>query len=418
MVDGANLTPDMKNRVQRQVRIGSHVLEVPSLVYIDETTRVTFDGWSDGDKANPRTIVLNENATLTATYKLQNLLQVSSPYGSPTGSGWYDASGIATFSIANIVDQGNGTRRVFSSWRGDSNASSTTSQIDMSKPRCVFADWRTQYAIEFTSTGLDNGTRVNLTINGKSENHTVPFNHIEWFDKGSECSFQVSPESVTAGIARYKLERWIEKYGKNVTSPLTATQPDKLTAVYSLKGPFKTPSTRTLSSVARKFWTTYLETISNTFDFLSREPKLLQIFIVIAYPFLAVMDFAHKLYLTFSFASVFSTAGAVIVAGILLGLIYLFPISIVILGIYRWKRKKVPRMRILLPASALWILGTAFLVVGIIVATPATETIGAAGFGVLGIDVALLSGLIPSSKIIGLFEPKKVVLPPKKTVSD
>jgi hypothetical protein len=108
----------------------------------------------------------------------------------------------------------------------------------------------------------------------------------------------------------------------------------------------------------------------------------------------------------------------VIVAGILLGLIYLFPISIVILGIYRWKRKKVPRMRILLPASALWILGTAFLVVGIIVATPATETIGAAGFGVLGIDVALLSGLIPSSKIIGLFEPKKVVLPPKKTVSD
>lgn len=417
-VDGASLTSDAKNRVQKLVRIGSHVVEVPSLVYISETSRAVFDGWSDGDSTNPRTLAVSANSTLTADYKLQNLLQVSSIYGSPTGSGWYDANTVATFSVTNVIDQGNGTRQVFLSWGGDSDASSSTSQIDMDKPRVVFANWKTQYAIEFTSTGLKNGTTITLTVNGKGDNYTVPFSHVEWFDKGSELSFQTYPESISSGITTFKLEGWTGKDGSTVSSPATVAQPDKLTAVYGAKRLLDVPSSTTFSGIVTMVWGIYLKGTSSTLSFLSRYPTLLSVFMLAAYPFFAVVEFVHKLYLTFSFASVFSAAASVIVASILLGLIYLLPISFVVLALYRWRRKKVPRMRLVLPFIGLWILGLALVVAGVVTTIPAIEAIGVAGLGALAIGTALLSALIPSIKIIGLKRPKRLESSTKKTVTE
>jgi M6 family metalloprotease-like protein len=417
-VDGASLTSDDKNRVQKLVRIGSHVVEVPSLVYISETSRAIFNGWSDGDSTNPRTLAVNANSTLTADYKLQNLLQVSSIYGSPTGSGWYDANTVATFSVTNVIDQGNGTRQVFLSWTGDSDASSSTSQINMSKPRVVSAGWKTQYAIEFTSTGLKNGTTITLTVNGKDENHTVPFSHVEWFDKGSELTFEAYPESISSGITTFKLEGWTERDGSAASSPVAVTQPDKLTAAYSEKRLFDVPSSMTFSGTATMAWGIYLKAMSGTLSFLSRYPMLLSAFMLAAYPFFAVVAFAHKLYLTFSFASVFSAAASVIVASILLGLIYLLPISFVVLAVYRWRRKKVPGMRMILPFIGLWVLGLALVMACVVATTPAIEAIGVAGLGALAIGTAFLSALIPSIKIIGLTRLKRIEPSTKKTVTE
>ena len=408
-IDGANLTTDVKNRIQRLVRTGSHVVEVPNTVYTSETSRAVFEGWMDGDTTNPRTLTVSENSTLAANYKMQHLLQVFSVYGSPAGSGWYDADAVAAFSIADVVDQGNGTRRVFVAWRGDSNVSSSTGQIQMDQPRIVSATWKTQYAVEFTSTGMKNETTMMLITNDRSHNYTVPFSSVEWFDEGSQMSFQVYPQETTAGMTTYKFEGWIDKDGIPVKSPLTVTQPNKMTAIYKSSQVFEPQSGRVLSVTADTFSKIYLKMTSTTSDFLFRHQRLLAIFTVVGYPFLVVVDFAHKLYLTFSFAPIFAAAGAVIAVGILLGLIYLFPISLVALGIYRWRRGRVPRMRMLLPVLALVVVGSVLIALPSLSVISGVEAISLAGFGILGLGIALLSALIPSIKIVGLMKPKRKV---------
>ncbi len=412
-VDGANLTSDTRNRVQKLLRVGEHTVEVQNIVYLSEASRVIFDGWSDGVLSNPRTLAVSQNSTLTANYRLQNLLEVISPYGSPIGSGWYDASAVVTFSVPEVVDQGNGTRRVFMSWTGDIAAPSSTSQIEMSQPRVVIADWETQYAIRFTSRGLKNGTTVTVTINGENETYTVPFNHLEWFAEGSKISFQIFPESAASGVTTYQLEGWTGEDGKDISSPLAVTQPDEITAVYSSNSVFEIRSSDTISDVTLKFWKICLKITLEVLNSLSRYPKLLAVLVAAAYPYFLIVEFAQKLHLTFSFVSAVSAPGSVIVGGILFGLIYLFPISIVSLGMYRWRRKQLPKMRMLFPVVALWFLGIALAAVGAVATIPEIEAISLTGFGTLALATALLSALIPSIKILGLTMPRKLEPRPK-----
>jgi M6 family metalloprotease-like protein len=404
VIDGANLTPDARNQVQKLVRVGSHVVEVPSSVYIDESSRTIFSGWTDGDLSNPRTVTVNGNATITANYKMQNLLQLVSPYSSPTGSGWYDTGTIATFSIPEVVDHGNGTRRVFSSWRGDSNTSSPNGQVEMDQPHLVYAEWKTQHKIEFTSTGLENGTAITLSTNGRFTNLTVPFDYAEWFDENSEVNFQISPESYTSGFATSRLEGWINTDQNGVTSPLVVTHPQTLTALYLEKRLLDLPPIDSHSTIGTTFWSAYPKVASNVLNQLSRYTILFRVFIVVAAPFFLIMNFAYEIYLTF--ASAASAVGSIVLASLLLSLVYLLPIAFIIIALYRWKYKKVPRMRMLLPVAGLWVLGLILVVSGAFVPATAMERIGLVGVGALAVATGILSALIPPIGIISLTNPK------------
>ncbi len=405
-IDGANLTSDARNRVQRLVKIGSHVVEVPNIVYLTEDSRAVFKGWRDGDFTNPRTLSVNENATLEADFEMQYLLQVHSTYGTPTGSGWYDANTVATFSVPSVIEHENGTRHVFMSWIGDIYDSSSSSQIEMKKSRDVFADWKTQYAVEFTTAGLMNGTTLTLTTNGKSQNFSVPFEHVEWFDKESKLSFHISPDKITSGMSLYKLDTWVDQTGKNVTSPLTIVQPIKLTATYGTRGLVDLPSDRTISDIATTVWRAYHSLISGMLNFVSGNQVLLAVFAVAASPLFTVVDLARTLYLALIFAPIVSGICSVVLASFLLRLIYLFPISIVILAAYRLKRKKAPRMRVLLPVMALWIVGLILSIGGTVVAV--IGAVNLIGFGALAVGTALLSGLAPSIAIVGSTISKRI----------
>jgi hypothetical protein len=183
---------------------------------------------------------------------------------------------------------------------------------------------------------------------------------------------------------------------------MTITQPAKLIAVYGSEWPFPASSDQTSSNILTASWRTYLQIASRVLNALSSHQGLFTAFLVIAYPFFAIVDFARELYLTFSFESIISGTGIALAASVLLGLIYLFPVSILIVGFNRWKRHRIPQMRMLLPVVLLWVVGIVLAVAG----TLATiETIGVGGFAALAFATALLSALIPATRIVELKKP-------------
>jgi len=102
----------------------------------------------------PGPVVGPPGANVTMYY-----LSVVSPYGNPTGSGWYAPGSVASFGVTTPVDQGNQTVRIFVKWSGDVDLSEPLGTIVMNKPSEVIASWQTQYLVLFNTT-LPNGNRL------------------------------------------------------------------------------------------------------------------------------------------------------------------------------------------------------------------------------------------------------------------
>lgn len=79
-----------------------------------------FSSWSGSisSSQNPIPITMDSDKNITANFIAQYYLTVSTPYGTPTGQGWYDVGATAYAGLnTNIVDEGV-TRRVFTHWSG------------------------------------------------------------------------------------------------------------------------------------------------------------------------------------------------------------------------------------------------------------------------------------------------------------
>jgi uncharacterized repeat protein (TIGR02543 family) len=128
--------------------VGStHTLAVNSTIQ-GTGMRYFFVQWSDGSKDASRTFTVTQDTVLTATYKTQYQLTVTSDIGSPQGSGWYDAGTQATFSVSSPQPESGlmgtlGGKSIFQGWSGDSNAASPSATVNMNGPKTVTATWTT-----------------------------------------------------------------------------------------------------------------------------------------------------------------------------------------------------------------------------------------------------------------------------------
>jgi len=116
--------------------------------------RHIFLGWS-GDQSNNATsiqIVMDGPKNLTAIWKTQYYLKVTSEYGEPKGEGWYDAGSTANFSVTSPI--GAIIQQVFKSWEGDYDGVLPYGSIQMEKPKKVVATWRTDYLQIYILTGI------------------------------------------------------------------------------------------------------------------------------------------------------------------------------------------------------------------------------------------------------------------------
>ena len=94
--------------------------------------------------------------TITITYQEQYYLALSSAYGSPTGSGWYNVGSIVSFGVPTPTGTGT-TRHAFTGWSSNSGGytgNNNDASITMNNPITETASWKTQYQITLAVTLL------------------------------------------------------------------------------------------------------------------------------------------------------------------------------------------------------------------------------------------------------------------------
>ncbi len=172
------------------------VLNTGIIDHLNGTRRV-FTNWggdATGTGLTSDPITMNAPKTAVANWKTQYYLTVSSAHGTTGGQGWYDSGATAYASVStNIVDHGNGTRRVFVQWSGDATGTGTISDpITMNAPKTAVANWKTQYLVSFDQTGLDsNATGTVVTVNGSAKTFgDLPFTW--WVDNCSWIEYSYS----------------------------------------------------------------------------------------------------------------------------------------------------------------------------------------------------------------------------------
>ena len=112
----------------------------------DDGSRLVFQGWSiDGKTPQPGVSLLvkmDSPHVVTAEYKQQYYLQVSTDQGVAYGQGWYDAGSTAQIYVSTPVSTSYGVSIIFDGWQGDLQSGSQSTTVLMDKPKAVIASWR------------------------------------------------------------------------------------------------------------------------------------------------------------------------------------------------------------------------------------------------------------------------------------
>jgi M6 family metalloprotease-like protein len=159
-VDGELHRANASGCVELHLSAGGHVVAVEPVYAYMERSRLVFRSWSDGVAENPRPVSLERSLTLEALYARQHLVEVDSPYGSPSGGGWVFEGSRVTVSVTSPFSHGNGTRRVFTAWVGDVASPSPSVEVLVDGPKTLRALWRTEHLCSFTFTDAEASRKI------------------------------------------------------------------------------------------------------------------------------------------------------------------------------------------------------------------------------------------------------------------
>jgi len=151
-IDGNAMTTDENGALQTQLPWGPHLISVPPFISVSEGVREAFVSWSDKTKTPSRFINIVNNVTLSVEYKTQYYLNVASPYGATSGSGWYFANETGAVSVEPTTVSADGflgvvgAKHVFDHWLTDC-ATNAACSVVMDRPKNIIAVWKDDYTI-------------------------------------------------------------------------------------------------------------------------------------------------------------------------------------------------------------------------------------------------------------------------------
>jgi hypothetical protein len=152
-VDGREVQTNSSGMVGQDLSIlMSHTIDLPEMIELDDRTRAVFSEWNDGDTSLTRSVTMDGDFVIKATYRKQYFLQVSSTIGAAGGSGWYDEGDVAHFSAAESVGMDGlvgwlGGQHIFLTWTGDFSGRAPTAGIVMNAPYEVQAVYEEDYGL-------------------------------------------------------------------------------------------------------------------------------------------------------------------------------------------------------------------------------------------------------------------------------
>jgi hypothetical protein len=146
-IDNEEIEADHLGIVKTSVKLGKYLVEVPQKINSTNNTRLSFIGWNDGSKSNPRLTYVQHDTNLTAEYEKEYYLNVDSSLGSMQGNGWYSTGSLATFSVPDLIYVPGILKIIpdkysFIKWTRDSDATTSISKIAMTSPKTVEANWQ------------------------------------------------------------------------------------------------------------------------------------------------------------------------------------------------------------------------------------------------------------------------------------
>jgi|GEM_PF-1344247 len=158
VVDGAAyITP-----YETQWAHGSqHRLVASRMIDVSEVSRHRFMHWNTSAEDTLNLVVGSEDIDLVATYQSEHYVEIASPYGTVSGSGWYTAGSDVTFSLSPTFIGDAQNRQTFTGWTGvGDNAytgeeSSTTLRVN--GPVLQTAQWLTEHYLSLSLTPEDGG---------------------------------------------------------------------------------------------------------------------------------------------------------------------------------------------------------------------------------------------------------------------
>ncbi len=207
--------------------------------------RYVFLGWTGTGVGsytgldNPASITMNSYITETASWTKQYYLTVSSAYGTPGGSGWYD-SGTSAYASTTLTVAGAGTQHIFTYWSGDASGTTTASYaITMNAPKIAIANWQTQYNLTIAQSGVGSDFSGSIiTVNGTSYNIA---GFTTWANSSDVFSFSYAPQLVIAANSKQYLLTGVS--GNITASSLTVSQATTITGAYKTQYYLTTTST-------------------------------------------------------------------------------------------------------------------------------------------------------------------------------
>lgn len=150
----------------------------PKIVNISPSSRAVFEEWigsgygSYTGSSNSSSITIYGNITETAIWKIEYRLNVSSEFGTASGSGWYTKGEVAVLSLNKYVEYQSSTHRfVFAGW--SNNNSNINESFVVYGPENISAIWNNEYLVNGSSeygkiSGLGwyiNGSKADISLN-------------------------------------------------------------------------------------------------------------------------------------------------------------------------------------------------------------------------------------------------------------
>jgi hypothetical protein len=137
--DGGSYRVPANASIHFQTGQGQHSIQAQPLMDFGNATRLLFTSWDDGTKSPQRVLQLDGNASISAIYRKQYFVNVTSSYGTSAGSGWYDDKSTAAIQVQPPIDPQ--AKVIFSHWTGDLTSSELRALVFVDSPKTVVTTW-------------------------------------------------------------------------------------------------------------------------------------------------------------------------------------------------------------------------------------------------------------------------------------
>jgi len=152
-VDDMNYTVADLPKVFTWTTCTHHSFEFYSPLLVDGGKQYVWTNTEGLSNEQSGTIHVTGEGSITAYYKTQYYLTVTSAHGVPSGAGWYDEGATAHAGLDTgeiIID---GTKYLFVEWTVDASGTNyaQSDPITMDEPKFAVASWKTQYYLKVVS---------------------------------------------------------------------------------------------------------------------------------------------------------------------------------------------------------------------------------------------------------------------------